>query len=365
MASFGVPRSTLREAKSKLPPIRISSFLDPREPWVLVPNGSLLGFFDWVPENLRIGPWSVFALPTMLSLIVALGLSRPIEDDIDGYSAYYPALYSKLWWYNVMGFSFMCALVIYIAKYRTKGAIVTFTLLSWQINTIRHGINALGPILSDHHILLKVNHILRFPALMSASITFTIWNFILFPYIYFTKLETKEKQLYFLDFNFQFRMVQVHLCNIFYSAMNALVTGSLTGRPTFEKNQQALSPRLFDSEDLWYAAAFVVGYGMFYTLILDRIGVHIYPIFSPRSNFVVVTWLMVLLLVYGFHSAWNWIMTNYWHVVTLEYFMIFNSLIIAVCYGISCWTSKVRLSCDANAATATSESDKDSETKQS
>jgi hypothetical protein len=360
MASFGVPQSTLKEAKSKLPPIRISSFLDPREPWVLVPNGSLLGFFDWVPENLRIGPWSAFALPTMILLIVSLCYFRPTEDDIDDYSAYYPDVYSKLWWYNVTGLCMMCALVTWIARYRTKGAIVTFTLLSWQVNMIRHGINALGPILSDHHILLKINHILRFPALMSASITFSIWNFVLFPYVYFTKLETKEKQRNFLDFNFQFRMVQVHLSNIIYSAMNTLVAGSLPGRPNSEKKQ--VHPRLFDSEDLWYATAFIVGYGLFYVLILDRIGVHLYPIFSPRSNLVVVTWLLVLILVYAFYWAWNWVMTNHWNIVTFEHFMILNCLVIAACYGISYRISKVRLGCDA---ATTSENIKDSTKKQS
>lgn len=361
MASFGVPQSTLKEARNKLPPIRISSFLDPREPWVLVPNGSLLGFFDWVPENLRIGPWSAFAFPTMLFLIVSLYHFRPTEDNIDDFTAYYPNVYSKLWWYNIFGFSLMCALVTYIATYRTKGAIVTFTLLSWQVNMIRHGINALGPMLSDHHILLKLNHILRFPALMSASVTFTIWNFVLFPYIYFTKLETKEKQFNFLDFNFHFRMVQVHLCNIVYSVMNTLVAGSLPGRLNLVNEKKQVPPLLFDSEDLWYANAFIIGYGLFYVLILDRIGVHIYPIFSPRSNFVAATWLLVLILVYSFYWAWNWMMTNCWHVVTFEYFMVLNALITTMCYGISYSISKVRSSCDA---AASSENNEDSTKKQ-
>jgi hypothetical protein len=344
MASFGVPQSELKEARKRIPQIKISSFLDPREPWVLVPNGSLLGFFDWVPENLRIGPWSIFALPTLLLVIALLCYCRPIEDDIDDFSSYYPAINSKLWWYNLSCFTFMCSLVIWIAKYRTKGAIVTFTLLSWQVNMIRHGIHAAAPILPDHHILLRVNHVLRFPALVSASITFTIWNFILFPYVYFTKLDTKEKQRNFLDFNFQVRMVQVHVCNIVYAALNTLVTGSLPGRPKFHGDENQVPPHLFDSEDLWYGSTFIIGYGLFYTLILDRIGVHLYPIFSPRSNFVVVTWCMVLFLVYGFHSGWNWIMMHHWYVMTFEACVILNCFIMATCYGVSRWLSKIRAS---------------------
>jgi hypothetical protein len=48
MTSYGIESSKLKAAKDKLPPIKLSSFIDPREPWVMVPNGSLLGFFDWV-----------------------------------------------------------------------------------------------------------------------------------------------------------------------------------------------------------------------------------------------------------------------------------------------------------------------------
>ena len=48
MTSYGIETSKLKAAREKLPPIKLSSFIDPTQPWVLVPNGSLLGFFDWV-----------------------------------------------------------------------------------------------------------------------------------------------------------------------------------------------------------------------------------------------------------------------------------------------------------------------------
>jgi hypothetical protein len=48
MTSYGIDSAKLKAAKEKLPILKLSSFADPREPWVLVPNGSLLGFFDWV-----------------------------------------------------------------------------------------------------------------------------------------------------------------------------------------------------------------------------------------------------------------------------------------------------------------------------
>ena len=46
MTSYGVETSKIKEAREKAPPLRLSSFLS--RTWVLVPNGSLMGFFDWV-----------------------------------------------------------------------------------------------------------------------------------------------------------------------------------------------------------------------------------------------------------------------------------------------------------------------------
>jgi len=48
MTSYGVDSAKLKAARENLPPINLASFVDPRKPWVMVPNGSLLGFFDWV-----------------------------------------------------------------------------------------------------------------------------------------------------------------------------------------------------------------------------------------------------------------------------------------------------------------------------
>jgi hypothetical protein len=54
MSSYGIVteemRARMEEKKKKMPPIRLSSFVDPRQPWVLVPDGSLLGIFDWVSD---------------------------------------------------------------------------------------------------------------------------------------------------------------------------------------------------------------------------------------------------------------------------------------------------------------------------
>jgi hypothetical protein len=306
MSNFGLPRETLKDARSKLPPIKLSSFIDPREPWVLVPDGNLLVFFHWVPKNLRVGPWSRLALPTLAFAASVLWYYRP-RNDMELHDLgvdYYPEIYSNVWWYNFSGFLFMLGIIAYIMMYRTKGAILTYTLISWVMNMIRHGINAIIPCLKHaNHFLLKINHVLRFPALASASITFLVWNAVLFPVIYNYAFDTKDKRANFLKFNCSYRMVQQHICNIIYAVLNTIVSS---------KETKSNKPILFELDDLWRGAASIFLYGIFYLVVLDRIGVHIYPVFSPRTNYVVITWCTVFVLVLGVYKFWNLMILQYW-----------------------------------------------------
>jgi len=276
-----------------------------------------------VPKNLRIGPWSKLASPTLALVTSYLLYHRPTGDHLDTQVSSYPAVYSTYWWYNTIGVIYMTGVVAWITIYRTKGALLTFTLLSWKMNALRHGINAAAPFLYDGHLLLTLNHILRFPALVSASITFSVWNFVLFPYVYSSALDTKEKKDHFLKWNFNVRMVQQHVCNIIYAVMNTVVAANLTGGNG--------APPLFDNDDLWYGLVCTVSYGMFYTLILDRIGVHVYPVFSPRSNFVVVTWGMLFALHYALYQFWNLVMVHHWDILRLEVLIGLNFGIMFAC----------------------------------
>ncbi len=322
MSNFGLPSETLKEARSRLPPIKLISFIDPSEPWVLVPDGDLLGFFHWVPKNLRVGPWSKFAIPTLGLAASILFYHRPTGEYPDVHISSYPELFSNPWWYNVIGFMFMLGVVAYIATYRSKGSIVTYTLVSWGTNMIRHGINTLAPLLHDNHALLRLNHTLRFPALVSASITCAIWNFVLLPFVYIYGFDSKEKRAKFVLFNCSPRMVQQHICNIFYAVLNTIVT--------VKAKDASGGPILFQQDDLWRGSMFIFVYGIFYLVILDRIGVHIYPVFSPRSNYVIVTWCTVFSLTYGFYRFWNWMMVHHWDRLRLDHLLGTNIGIILV-----------------------------------
>ena len=93
--------------------------------------------------------------------------------------------------------------------------------------------------------------------------------------------------------DFSFRMVQVHFFNIVFAVLNTLVTSS----------------RDFEFIDLWCALAGAVGYALLYLLVLDRFGIHLYPVFSPRSDWSMLSWLAFLGTYFVVFHAWNRVIT--------------------------------------------------------
>ncbi|KAL7553901.1 hypothetical protein ACHAWF_017241 [Thalassiosira exigua] len=235
-------------------------FFDPNSPWVLVEEGSLLGFFDFVPRHLRVGPWTTVA-PIFLAVIVAKLVywmphqsSFYLDEDI---LSTHPLEWGVFWLYNLTAFFWMKFILVKTLRLRGPGVVLTYTIQSWIMITIRHGLSALAPFLPRKNFLLWINELLRFPALATASITFVFWNFCIAPAIWYNM--NPERRRGFVKFNFNFRMVQLHFFNIFFAIMNALVASS----------------REFQYVDLWCALAGAVGYASVYLLVLDRIGVHL------------------------------------------------------------------------------------------
>ena len=157
----------------------IWQFFDPNCPWVLVNEGSLLGFFDFVPRYLRVGPWTTFA-PIFISIIVAKLLYwMPGQSSFyldDAILSTHPLEYSEFWIYNVLAFLWMKLILVVTLRIRGPGVVFTYTIQSWIMLTICHGLSALAPFLPRKHFLLWINELLRFPSLATASITFVYFS---------------------------------------------------------------------------------------------------------------------------------------------------------------------------------------------
>ena len=269
-------------------------------------NGSYNGWFDWLPLWMRVGYWSPFTVlflvtfyysmykykPTPLqfdiskTLMMTMGSGVGSNDD-DGNTTS-----AKLFWFvmDCVVFLWGISLLIYLKRSKESyaGFYVSFTGWSWMILTTRAGCDVVANILGSTlpnlaKILATFGSALRLPASLNAFITTILWNFIFFPLIYFVAIKEEKQRRGFLKFNFSFFMNNIHLMNLPLASTNTIY---------------GYSARLFTLSDLWIGYLVVALYSMMYLFVLDRMGIHFYPIFCPRTVFCCVSFGIVLSLYY-------------------------------------------------------------------
>jgi hypothetical protein len=260
------------------------------EPWIVLDNdGSFQGHFNFVPLYLRKGPWFVLA-PYYLALFGFLvAYFKPASFD-------FPVRLSALnsfWHY----FDCACALngivvLVLILRQIGPAPLVTYTMISWSILTVHNVLSASLPYLPGLVPLLgPLREFLRFPALVAATITFVIWNAVLAPIFYFKFMKTAAAKAGFLTWILSPIMFEIHVFNYPIAVLSTLGDDS-TRRP-------------LEYPDLWCALAVAFCYSLFYLLVLDRLGVHLYPVFSPRTKLCIVFWSAIFVLYYVTFRFWN------------------------------------------------------------
>jgi len=267
-------------------------FIDPSQPWVLAKNGSFNGNFDFIPEFYRVGPWHPLARVAILSLIAITTYVKP-QNVWDGFEIVdAPELYSFWWYYNVFGFLWLFGVFMHFVVVFPL-ALGTYTVVSWTFLCIRHGITALSPFLSPDSPLLFINELTRFLSMATATMTFGVWNFCIFPTFYFGKNPDRKKA--FMEFNTCFRNVQTHYFNIVFAVLSNI--------STFPR-------RSFNESDLFVSLVYSSLYSMGYTFICDRLGVHLYPHLSPRTPYMIAHWYGGFLMYIGCFRMWNYCIEN-------------------------------------------------------
>lgn len=243
----------------------------PKFKWHIYDNrGSYNGWFDWLPEWMRVGYWSPVAVLFLVAFYYGMYLYKPTPlrfattraDDLG-------------WWADCA--IFLWGITVVVKARMDMGAIsgfyISYTGWSWAILTARAGLEATARIIEPTlpHLAAKMavwGSSLRFPAAVAAFITFTIWNLVLFPIIYFKSMPPGEKRQNFLKFNFGFFMTNIHGLNLPMAMINNVFGSSV---------------RLFTESDLYVGYLVVALYSALYLFVMDRIGLHFYPIFCPRS----------------------------------------------------------------------------------
>ena len=287
--------------------------------WLLFDNnGSWSGWFDFLPRELRVGPWHPTAFLFLVLLYASLvALRPPLDYPITSAAA--PA-YGAWWWADV-GVVSWSAVVVSVSWRRYGGGwpyAISYTGWSWVLLTARALLTALGTLLdpSESRVALalaRAGSALRFPAFAGAVVTFAIWNFVLVPMLLMLlpvreqseadaarRTHKKGSQWHsrgpFLRFNFSFFMSNVHIANLPLASLN-VVYGA--------------GARVLGTPDLWIALVVVGGYSLLYLGLLDRIGMHFYPMFSPRSRACLVAYVALFAIYFGIYEACRrWLATD-------------------------------------------------------
>lgn len=282
--------------------VTLKDFFDPSKPWVLGHgNGApeLGAFLNHVPRHYRQGPWHVATYCSLLGVVCLLYygaswmLSNPPNEDgwmslfeIDE-KEYQPFTFDWFVTLAVFLWMFYVTYDIFFLSPLGKIVMITFTLWSWTTVTIRHGLIVLAPWIPMVRVPAEV---LRLPALLSASITTGVWNFVLFPAIVFYYIKDAEQRKKFIAYFTNFRLTQLHVFNIFYAVTNGAYF-------------QPLRP--LHLGDLAAVATMMVLYMVHYLCILDRLEIHLYPIFSPRTPLVTPSLALIVAICVGGYVFWK------------------------------------------------------------
>jgi hypothetical protein len=251
-----------------------------------------------VPVRFRVGPWSPLASIYLVIITCTLtyGAIWWLPQVTDYESQSNEASMPDAWWYhNVFGFGWMMY-VSYTVVIGPAGfaAWATFSMWSWTMVMLRHGIAALVPIFPTNTLLSSLLQYTHLVSLTMATIVTFMWNIVIGPVIYVFFMKTPERKAKFLGYFTSFRLVQIHVFLMLYAILNSMSTPS---------------PK-FDLRDLWMTMSITYTYMLLYLLILDRIGVHLYPIFSPRTHWCAVIWSGVWCLHVVIYWMWKRILQD-------------------------------------------------------
>lgn len=252
-------------------------------------NG-ILRFLERVPQKYKSGDWHPAAHLVLVSF--SIWLLCTAEWAADDYRRVLQPSRSDEPNYPLQQFRLFFALymlVVVLLLVRVAGAwpLASYTVLSWNLLSMRLLFAYLGSGTGNGWCQLFAR-CLRFPALVGACVTFSVWWIVLVPTIFKLLEEDKSRQRGFLAFNVSPLLLNLHLINL------PIAVGE------FYMTNQLLS-----FVDLWIGFVVALSYILFYLNVLDARGLHFYIVFTPRTPFALVTYPSVLLLYYFFFSVAN------------------------------------------------------------
>jgi len=216
---------------SSISQISLWDFVDPSKPWVFGDGKAAFeGFANVIPKHFRYGPWHIgsrFALGLLFGTLIVsatwmvlnkpsnvvegggwLSLFRIADDQYQGFTtAWYVNLATFLW------MMFVCWRIMFVSP-TGKAAWITFTLWSWTTVTVRNGWLVLSPWIPFVRLIAEI---LRFPGLLSATITTSVWNLLLFPAVVLFFSKDHEQRMQRIRYFTSFWLTQLHVFKLLFA----------------------------------------------------------------------------------------------------------------------------------------------------
>lgn len=261
------------------PAARGEKFVPPVGPW------------SQLPEWCHVGKWSHAATATFVLMLTLLCITAPIF--LGGAQReLMAATVSKLSandvnWTSVVlravGGSYGLLLLVGMLKTVGWWPIITYTMISWTLLSLRLLFAAAAPF---SVVAAWVAELTRYIALLQTTVVVVVWWLAIVPGLVLIE-KSPAKRKAFWQWNWSFSLINVHCLNLPVAAVDFLT-----------------SPRALMGMDLWIVAAFTLAYVLFYTLVLDRRGIFLYFMFTPRTHWCCLIYIAALVLMGGMLWAW-------------------------------------------------------------
>ena len=254
---------------------------------------SLMSFLKNVPSAYREGPWHPAAM-TVLVLFTCF-LLNSFNEAHENYNQFVEPVGPEPQWLDMYRLTcgIYCVLITCALIYSTGiWPLCSYTITSWNLLTIRLLTSCTyfsKYTLFNIPVVKMISRIVKFPALVGCSITVSVWWIVLVPLVYHLIGNDHSKRNGFTKFNSSFVLVNIHALNLPIMLIEFLCSKA---RLTFF--------------DLWAGFLFAFMYVIFYLAVLDRNGIHLYIVFTPRTIGALVTYPLVLLTHALFFILFNY-----------------------------------------------------------
>eukprot|EP01043_Picozoa_sp_COSAG02_P011663 COSAG02_NODE_433_length_22435_cov_151.224078_18_plen_453_part_00 len=259
----------------------------PTEPWA-PPAGP----FEQLPRWMHVGKWSPAAymffsmIAVALSVLSAWALGEQQREVMRAAVAHTAGATQGMGlanWLRVAGG--IWGSVVLLGMFKTVGwwPMISYTMQSWLLLSVRLLCSACAHLFT---CAAWGAELLRYTALLQTTIVVVAWWLVICPAIMLSEQHPGKRRA-FCKWNCSFALINVHLLNLPVAGADFLS-----------------DPRALTLMDVWIVLVAAFIYIFFYTTILDRRGILLYFVFSPRTHFCWLVYTTAVVVMCGL--LWFW-----------------------------------------------------------